>query len=130
MDDDRIPCSETYRDVPVHSGQGAKRRAVVKKAIDRVHETGDLTALDTILSDLSAPPEARAFAGRKIMAALDAAVATRQKRHRSVDLRVVEGVVGAPESRRSRDPIDYGSLLEPTPGKVRREKPLGDSDYV
>jgi hypothetical protein len=91
-----------------------------------VHAISDLADLDAILSDPGTPPEARVFAGRKLMASLDETVSSRQKRPRGLDLRTVEGQVSALSSRRWRNPIEYGSLLEPGAGLVRRDTPLRD----
>jgi hypothetical protein len=124
MDDDRIPSSENYRGIAVHAGQSRKRVAVVRKAIDRVCAIDDLTTLDSILDDFTAPPEARAFAGRKILAALDETISTRQTRPRGLDRGAIDGAVGALESRRWRDPLSYGTLLEPCASHVKRDRPL------
>lgn len=123
-DDDRIPSTESYRGIAIHAGQPPARIALVKKAIDAVYDVSDLGELFSVLSNPRQAPEARLFAGAKLLASYQSAAGSRVSRPR-IDRTAVEGHVAALRSRRWRCPTHYGSLLEIQDGLVPRERPLG-----
>jgi hypothetical protein len=124
MDDDTIPTGEVYKGVGIHRGQNAKRRAIVRKAIDQVCETADPADLFVIAMDASVPPEARVLAATRLLAPLQEAANSRVTRPRGIDYRAMEAVQACLSSRRWQDPVCFGTLLEGEAGKVKRERLL------
>ena len=80
-DPDAIPIIAYYPGVPIHDQQSAHRvSTVVEPEIDRVHATSDHGELLAIASNIQWAPEARLFAGAKLLAEIDLAVDERRTR--------------------------------------------------
>jgi hypothetical protein len=120
-DDDRIPIIATHRGVGIHEHQPPARIKVVKAAIDRVANLGDITAMVAFAADPREPPEARLFAANKIEVEYELAAERRENRP-NVDLERVRASVAGLDSLNWRDPDTYNSLLQHD--GVRREQPL------
>jgi hypothetical protein len=131
-DDDRIPASTTYRGVPVHDDQPLDRiEAVVKPAIDHVHDLVDVPALFDFARDPRNPPEARLFAAAKVEAAWQLCAERRLQRP-DVSLELLRACTAGLDSKGWRDPFYYCSFFDHIAappgyeGVPRRDPPLDD----
>jgi hypothetical protein len=64
-----MPIAATYKGVGIHAGQSAKRVGLVRREIDKIAKISDLLELFEICGDCSWSPEARLFAGARVLPA-------------------------------------------------------------
>jgi hypothetical protein len=121
---DEIDFVEIYKGVGLHDCQSPTRLAVVRAAIDFVASTNKVQELYDYCKSPANPPEARAFAGEKILAHLRHA-GNRRRPAGITRERVLAHTAGL-SCRLWRDPDHYCSLLDSyhmpgTPQPVKRE---------
>ena len=120
---DEIDFIEIYKGVGLHDCQSPTRLGVVRAGINLVASTNKVHELYDYCRTPGNPPEARVFAGHKILAHLQRAGNRRRPAGITRDL-VLAHMAGL-SCRRWRDPDCYGSLLDVhtagTPRPVRRE---------
>jgi len=120
---DEIDFVEIYKGVGLHDCQSPTRLAVVRAAINLVAWTNKVHELYDYCRTPANPPEARVFAGQKILAHLQRAGNRRRPAGITRDL-VLAHMAGL-SCRRWRDPDCYGSLLDvhmaDTPRPAQRE---------
>jgi hypothetical protein len=121
-----IPIATTYKGVGIHAGQNARRRAQVKREIDKVIKISDLMRLFEVAGDAAWSPEARLFAEARCIAGLQLATERRQARP-DIDREDVEARTAGLASLTWADPFRYCSVLDAHHERaVEREEPLPD----
>lgn len=122
-DADRIPVCGTHRGIGLHNHQTPARLEIVRAAINRVADMGDITALAALAANPREPPESRLFAGHKIAIEYEMAAERRENRP-SVDLDKIAASIAGLDSRNWRDPDRFASLFDHD--GIEREQPLDD----
>jgi hypothetical protein len=129
---DEIPIAEYYRGIGIFIDQPAQRiRDVVRPEIDLIFDLHDPSALFAFACDHFRCPEARLFAGAKLLTMFEMAAEHRWTRPGNITREEVHAATAGLNSLRWRDPWHYGCMLRsPMPGQhrepPRREVPLVD----
>lgn len=128
---DQIPIAEYYRGVGIHIDNPRERiDRVIRPEIDAVFDLEDAEALFKYACDGYKSPEARIFAGAKVMAMFESSAEHRWVRPKGVTREAVRAAVAGLSSLKWRDPWFYGCILcSGPPGRPdppRRETPLPD----
>lgn len=118
---DHVPTEGSYRGIALHAGQPAERiKKIVRPAIDHVFSLSDAVALADYAAEPTHVPEARLFAAARVRAIWDLAAEGRAIRP-LVNMARVRASVAGLDSTTWQDPNYYGSLLEPSEGRPKRE---------
>ncbi len=126
-ENDEIPLGESHRGVGLHRGQCERRVKVVRANIDRVYRLSSVHDLMDCLRDAALAPEARFYAGAKLLALHDAASKARDPT--PIDRDLVSGMTRALRSPKWRSRTRYGSFLGGIDGSVERDhddEPVAD----
>jgi hypothetical protein len=123
-----VPFQEIYRGIKLHRWQDANRLAVVRAAVDEVHNMTSVTELVGYLEASKNPPEARTFALAKVKA-IHAVAAEGRATRPDVDLDRLAACCAGLDAVEWLCPAKYTSLIDYGWGDaVDREVPIADGE--
>jgi hypothetical protein len=119
-----------YKGVEIHSGQSAKRVALIQGEIDKINRTADLVELSIIAGDAAWAPESRLFAGAKCVAGLQRATERRESKP-GIDPDLVVASTAGLGSVKWAHPLRYCTLLDAHCERAApREEPVPDEESL
>jgi hypothetical protein len=124
---DDLPIACHHRGVAIFV-QPAKRIALVRREIDKVHKISDPVRLSEIAADCAWSPEARIYSAALCRAALQRAVERREAKP-DLDAERIEAAVAGLATGRWQHPSKHCSLFDVDDERAAlREEPLPDEE--